>query len=165
MQNTADEERAAIRLQPVEELLPAGVPVCELSWDAALNALNDAARSCLPHLLPTGSGARVVTWPKGSTFGSLLDACRVFAENGGQERAERVAHEARTLKLLTTVPRLRHYREAAPPPGSSAADVFTHERIGSVGNGFLAVTLAELTTAGQQHRQRGIFSIHRARRP
>ncbi|WP_328296425.1 hypothetical protein OG389_00485 [Streptomyces sp. NBC_00435] len=99
-----------------------------------------------------------MTWPKGSIFGPLLDACRVFAENGGQERAERVAQEARTLKLLTTVPRLRHYREAAPPPGSSAAEVFAHERIGVIGNGFLAVTLAELTAAEQQRRRRGIFS-------
>ncbi|MEU9415947.1 hypothetical protein [Streptomyces sp. NPDC048272] len=159
MQSTTDEERSAIRLQPVTELLPAGTAeVSEPAWEAALCALDAAGRSCLPHLLPLNSRSLVVTWPTGSVFGPLLNACREFAENGGQETAEHVAQEARALKLLTSVPHARHYRQPAPRPGSSPADVFSHERIGLIGNGFLAVSSGELTAATGEQRKRGILS-------
>lgn len=159
MQSTADEERAAIHLQPVEDLLPEGTgEVSEPAWEAALCALGEAGRSCLPHLLPASSRSLVVTWSTDSVFGPLLDACRDFAENGGQEAAEHVAQEARALKMLTTVPHLRHYRQSPPPLGSSRADVFSHERICVSGNGFLAVSSAELTAATGEQRKRGILS-------
>ncbi|MFE2850236.1 hypothetical protein ACFXJO_03785 [Streptomyces lavendulae] len=159
MQNATDDELAVIALQPVEELLPAGTrAVSEAAWEEALCALEREGRSCLPRLLPASSQSLVVTWSASGVFGPLLEACRAFAETGGQQSAELVAQEARTLKSLTSVPHMRHYRQPAPPLGSSPADLFSHERIGMVGNGFLAVPLAELVTATGQSRERGVFS-------
>ncbi|MEU8779538.1 hypothetical protein [Streptomyces sp. NPDC048606] len=104
----------------------------------------------------------MVTWPADGVFGPLLEAAGEFVETGGQHAAERAAEEARALKVLTTVPHLRHYRQPAPAKGADPEAWFGHERIGIEGNGYLALTEAELVAATGRTRTRGILSSLRA---
>ncbi|MFI5867276.1 hypothetical protein [Streptomyces sp. NPDC051546] len=158
MESVVDKELASIRLQKAVELFPSGVQeFSEQVWTAALAELDQAGRACLPRLLPVGPQAAVVTWSTSGVFGPLLAACVEFAENGGRQAAEHVAEEARALKMATTVPHLRHYRDPAPRAGSSPGAVFSHERIGLEGNGFLALPVGELISATGP-RKRGILT-------
>ncbi|MGW7312306.1 hypothetical protein [Streptomyces sp. NPDC054865] len=149
-----------MRLQTVAELCNLAPDVADVSesvWRAALSALHDGGRSCLPSSLPAGGRSLVVSWPSSSMFCPLLEAASEFVKAGGQHAAERVAQEARLLKAFTTVAYLRHYRQPAPPAEAGPEALFAHERIGLEGNGYLAVAEGELTAATGAIRKRGIL--------
>ncbi|MFD5079561.1 hypothetical protein [Streptomyces sp. NPDC058371] len=98
----------------------------------------------------------VLTYPLQGTFGFLLEAAAKFLESGSREDAERTAHEARTVKALTAAPTLRHQQEASPT-GGTGKELLEH-RVTAEGNGFLALSVAELTAAIGPHRKvRGVL--------
>lgn len=156
--NAANEALADIRIEPAGLLL--GQPAADLnhaSWTHALHQLESTGRSVVPRGIPAQPTSEVLTYPSRSTFGFLLDAAARFLESGAQEDAEHTAHEARTVKALTVVPALRHHRGEAPLADGTREELFDH-RVTAEGNGFLALSVAELTTAlGLRRKARGLL--------
>jgi hypothetical protein len=157
MQNSVNEALADIRIEPAGHLLgrrPKPV-LTHSSWTHALAQLEEAGRSVVPRSIPTQPAREVLTYRLQSTFGFLLDAAARFLESGDQEDAERTAHEARTIKALTVAPALRHHREEARPAEGTRKELLDH-RVTAEGNGFLALSVAELTAAvGPGRKARG----------
>ncbi|MDF3303295.1 hypothetical protein [Streptomyces tropicalis] len=147
MHNAVNEALADIRVEPAGNLL--GRPATGMTpapWPDALEQLEATGRSVIPRSIPTQPTREVLTFPLQGTFGFLLDAAARFLQSGSLEDAERTAHEARTVKALTVAPPLRHHRPEAPPSGATTAELLDH-RITVEGNGFLAMSAAELTAA------------------
>ncbi|MGW3933605.1 hypothetical protein ACWECC_36845 [Streptomyces microflavus] len=154
MQNAVNEALADIRVEPAGHLL-GEVGLTHASWTHALEHLEATGRSIVPRGIPTQPAREVLTYRLQSTFGFLLDTAARFLESGGEEDAERTAHEARTIKALTVAPGLRHRREEAAPAGATRAELLDH-RVTAEGNGFLALSVAELTAAiGPVRKARG----------
>lgn len=160
MQSAVQEALADIRVEPVEHLLRLDHPEgdhAHAAWTHVLERLEAIGRSVVPRGFASRPGREVLTYPSQSTFGFLLDAAARFLESGGQEDAERTAHEARTVKALTVAPALRHYREKTAPTGGTEKELLDH-RVSVEGNGFLALSVAELTAAiGPASKVRGLM--------
>lgn len=157
MQNAVNEALADIRVEPAGRLLRRPETVLtRASWTHALEQLEATGRSVVPRSTPVQPACEVLTYPLQSTFGFLLDAAARFLDSGTEEDAERTAHEARTVKALTVAPALRHHREEAPPATSTREELLDH-RVTAEGNGFLALSVAELTAAIGPGRRRGLL--------
>lgn len=158
MQNAVHEAIGDIRVEPAGNLL--GSPETSLthaSWSHVLEQLEATGRSVVPRRVPAQPAREVLTFRLQSTFGFLLDAAARFLESGDKEDAERTAHEARTIKALTVAPALRHHREEEPPTGGTREELLDH-RVSAEGNGFLVLSVAELTAAiGPHHKARGLL--------
>ncbi|MER5615475.1 hypothetical protein [Streptomyces sp. NPDC002215] len=156
MQDAVNEALADIRVEPAGHLLGRPEPsLTHASWIQALEQLEATGRSVVPRSIPSQPAREVLTYRLQSTFGFLLDAAARFLESGNKKDAERTAHEARTIKALTVAPALRHHREEAPPTGSTGEELLDH-RVTAEGNGFLALSVAELTAAiGPVRKARG----------
>ncbi|WP_435058024.1 hypothetical protein [Streptomyces sp. bgisy060] len=158
MHNALNEALADIRVEPAGNLL--GRPATGMTpapWPDVLEQLEATGRSVIPRSIPTQPTREVLTFPLQGTFGFLLDAAARFLQSGSLEDAERTAHEARTVKALTVAPPLRHHRPEAPPSGATTAELLDH-RVTVEGNGFLAMSAAELTAAlGPGRKVRGLM--------
>ncbi|MCX4681622.1 hypothetical protein OG413_41205 [Streptomyces sp. NBC_01433] len=156
MQNSVNEALADIRVEPAGHLL--GRPergLTHVSWTHALAQLEATGRSVVPRSTPTELAREVLTYRLQSTFGFLLDAAARFLDSGDQEDAERTAHEARTIKALTVAPALRHHRAETRHADGTRKELLDH-RVTAEGNGFLALSVAELTAAiGPGRKARG----------
>lgn len=158
MQDAVNEALTDIRVEPAGRLIvrPAA-GLTQASWTHGLEQLEATGRSVVPRRLPTDLAREVLTYRLQGTFGFLLNAAACFLESGDKEDAERTAHEARTIKALTVAPGLRHQRDSAPPIGGTREELLDH-RVTAEGNGFLAVSVAELTAAiGPHPRPRGLL--------
>ncbi|MFI5864729.1 hypothetical protein [Streptomyces sp. NPDC051546] len=158
MQNVVNEALADIRVEPAGNLLghrERALP--SASWHRVLDQLEATGRSVVPRTNPVEPTREVLTYRLQGTFGFLLDAAARFLDSGAQEAAERTAHEARTVKALTVAPTLRHHRGSTPPPTGTGQERLDH-RITVEGNGFLALSVAELTEAiGPGRKARGLL--------
>ncbi|MGW6203694.1 hypothetical protein ACWF9B_08615 [Streptomyces sp. NPDC055089] len=154
MQNAVNEALAGIRVEPVSHILGES-GLSHTSWTRAREQLEATGRSIVPRGVPTQPPRDALTYRLHSTFGFLLDAAARFLDSGDKDDAERTAQEARTIKALTVVPALRHVRGEAPPAGATREELLDH-RVTVEGNGFLALSIAELTAAiGPVHKTRG----------
>ncbi|MCX4826378.1 hypothetical protein OG883_42820 [Streptomyces sp. NBC_01142] len=158
MHNAVNEALADIRVEPAGHLLGRPEPgLTYASWTHLLEQLEATGRSIVPRSIPTRPACEVLTFRLQSTFGFLLDAAARFLDSGSKEDAERTAHEARTVKALTVAPALRHHREEAPPTGGTREELLEH-RVTAEGNGFLALSVVELTAAiGPDRKVRGLL--------
>ncbi|MFJ5952592.1 hypothetical protein [Streptomyces noursei] len=158
MHNAVNEALADIRVEPAGNLQ--GRPATGLThaaWPGVLEQLEATGRSVVPRSTPAQPTREVLTFGLQGTFGFLLDAAASFLESGAKKDAERTAHEARTIKALTVAPALRHHRQEAPPAGGSREELLDH-RVAVEGNGFLALSVAELTAAlGPGRKARGLM--------
>ncbi|WP_331732191.1 hypothetical protein OG613_47595 (plasmid) [Streptomyces sp. NBC_00015] len=158
MQNAVTEALAGIRVEPAGNLLVhPETALTHTAWTHVIERLEDAGRSVVPRSMPSRPTREVLTYPRQGTFGFVLEAAARLLETGSQEDAERTAHEARTLKALTVAPALRHHRGEAAPAGATGEELLAH-RVTAEGNGFLALSVAELTAAVGPHRKaRGVL--------
>lgn len=144
MHNAVDEALADLRVEPARNLLGEQGPHGP-SWTGVLDRLEEVGRSVVPRTVPAHPAREVLTYRLQGTFGFLLDAAARFLDSGNQEDAERTAHEARTIRALTVAAGLRHYRRDTPPSGATGKELLD-QRVSAEGNGFLALSVAELTT-------------------
>lgn len=158
MHDAVNEALADIRVEPAGGLLASAESgLSGVAWSTALRHLEANGRSAVPRTMPPNSATGVLTYPLQSTFGPLLEAAARFLETGGQHGAERTAHEARTIKALTVAPGLRYHQGQTPPADASPNEFFDH-RVDTEGNGFLALTVADLSEAiHPARRERGLM--------
>ncbi|MEU1076497.1 MULTISPECIES: hypothetical protein [unclassified Streptomyces] len=158
MHNAVNEALADIRVEPAGNIL--GRPATGTApapWPDVLEQLEATGRSVVPRSVPKQPTREVLTFRLQGTFGFLLDAGARFLQSGSREDAERTAHEARTVKALTVAPPLRHHRPEEPPDGATREELLDH-RVTVEGNGFLAMSVAELTAAlGPGRKVRGLM--------
>jgi hypothetical protein len=153
--NIVEEALAGVRLQRVGQWLNGPASVHAQQWALVLQELRGAGSGVVPQGVPRAADVLVMTYPLDGVFGPLLEAVGRFLVTGGQAAAEDVADQARVLKALTVAPALRHFREAAPASDAPPEALLSY-RIGSQGNGFLALSVAELAAAGGTVRTRGL---------
>ncbi|QDN54152.1 hypothetical protein [Streptomyces sp. S1D4-20] len=116
-------------------------------WHRVLTGLQSDERGVVPRDVPADAQTPVLTFRTDSEpFGPLVDAAARLAHHGGCDAAHQTAEAARTVKVLTTVPRMRYHR---PPPlaADAGGDERLWHRVDTEGNGFLPLTVGELTAA------------------
>ncbi|MEE1737049.1 hypothetical protein PUR49_11135 [Streptomyces sp. BE147] len=79
-------------------------------------------------------------------FGPLLEAASRLVHEGDADAARGTAEAARTLKLLSTVPGLRHHWDPEADATAGAQERFWH-RVENEAGGFLAITVEDLAAA------------------
>jgi hypothetical protein len=136
----------AIRVHHVHDLLHPATQLSDLTWAHTLTLLRRrTGLDVLPQATPAHHDAQVLLFPPDSDpFGPLLKAASRLAATRTEQAAHDTAQAARTVKSLTTVPRLRFYRQPPPGPGASKDELFRHY-IGAVGNGFLPILGVDLS--------------------
>jgi hypothetical protein len=95
-------------------------------------------------MAPAHRDAEVLVFPPDSDpFGPLLHAAATLAATGSRQAAADTAEAARIVKSLTSVPRMRFYRQSTPGAEASSEELFRHH-VGISGNGILAIRAADL---------------------
>lgn len=139
---------ATVAVRHAEELLAHYVgtgPCTDDRWTRVLDGLQLDGQGVVPRARPASGTSPVITFRWDSEpFGPLLEASSRLVHEGGGEAAQHTAEAARTLKVLSTVPHLRHRRDPAPTPGDSVRERFWH-RVENEAGGFLAITVQDLT--------------------
>lgn len=119
----------------------------EFSWARVREELRQRSCGVLPRFLPPVATASVLVHPlDDGAVSRVLWAAAELAEEGGEQAAQGLAVACRSLASLTTAPPLRHYRASAPVPGASPRALLDH-RVGTEGNGYLAMPATEALNA------------------
>jgi hypothetical protein len=141
---------ATLAVRHAEELLAyyVGAGVCtDDRWTRVLDGLQQDGQGVVPRARPASGTSPVITFRvDGEPFGPLLEASSRLVHEGGAEAAQHTAEAARTLRVLSTVPHLRHRQDLVLAPEAGVQQRFWH-RVENEAGGFLAITVQDLTAA------------------